>query len=335
MFAVPDETTHRTKIADWMELEALAAPDGRIGFSTLVSATAMTENEQKEDIADEDIEEDRLVLSAQGEIARRRNNMGEHYPFRIDDNGRALQFVSPVSQVGSVYLFCLFLSHAFDRTIVSKALAPKITNKTRDLFQACATVAAGGYVQGPSISFGFPRPNGMDFLRALKRVYKLFGDGKPHKRPRAAAARMIKDNGIDIIAWKRSIDNLPCTMYLIAQVASGADWKDKSVLPDREHFHKFWFEHIPGSQPHDAMFMPFGLEPEDPNDGTSYEDLLRDYMQSTAYRYGTLFYRDRIASYLGQGLLVVAGGELNIERVKDIGKIVKWVNTYAERLRAA
>ncbi|MGO4884914.1 MAG: hypothetical protein ACLP59_29450 [Bryobacteraceae bacterium] len=237
-------------------------------------------------MADEDIREDDLVLSVQAEIARRRNNMGDDYPFRIDDNGRAMQFNASLSNAGSVYLFCLFLSHAYDRTIVPKALAPKVTNKTRDLFQACATVAAGGYVQGPSTSFGFPRPNGASFLKALHRVYKAFGDGTPRKKPRAAAARKIKDNGIDIIAWRRSIDNLPCTLYMIAQVASGADWVDKSVVADRQHFHNYWFTAVPGSQPTDAMFMPFGLEPEDPADGTPYEEVLKDYMQSVGYKFG-------------------------------------------------
>ncbi len=286
MLAVPDDTVHRTKIADWLELKAISSPDGRVGFGTLIAATALAEEEQPEDMADEDIREDDLVLSVQAEIARRRNNMGDDYPFRIDDNGRAMQFNASLSNAGSVYLFCLFLSHAYDRTIVPKALAPKVTNKTRDLFQACATVAAGGYVQGPSTSFGFPRPNGASFLKALHRVYKAFGDGTPRKKPRAAAARKIKDNGIDIIAWRRSIDNLPCTLYMIAQVASGADWVDKSVVADRQHFHNYWFTAVPGSQPTDAMFMPFGLEPEDPADGTPYEEVLKDYMQSVGYKFG-------------------------------------------------
>jgi hypothetical protein len=333
VFAVPDETTHRTKIADWMELEALVAPDGRIPFGTLVSATALTENEQKDDIAEEDMDEDRLVLRAQGEIARRRDTMGDDYPFRIDENGRGLNFVSPVSKAGSVYLFCLFLSHATDRDIISQAQSPKITNATRDLFQACATVAAGGYVGGPAMSFGFPRPDGATFLKTLKRVYKLFGDGKPHKKPRVAAARAIKDNGIDIIAWRRSIDGLPCTFYLIAQVASGGNWHEKSVIPDRLHFHQYWFEHPPGSQPQDAMFVPFGLAPEEPEEGTSYEDLLVDHMQSVAHKFGTLIYRDRLAGYAAIGLKLFDDGEENIERVDDIKKIVKWVSKYMGKLR--
>ncbi|HEX4808548.1 MAG TPA: hypothetical protein VH325_06445 [Bryobacteraceae bacterium] len=334
MLAVPDDTVHRTKVADWLELKALSSPDGRLGFATLVSATALSEEEQPEDSADEDIKDDALVLSAQAEIARRLKNIGEEYPFRIDDNGRAMRFITPVTKVGSVYLFCLFLSHAYDFTIMPKALAPKVTNKTRDLFQACATVAAGGYVQGPAMSFGFPRPDGETFLKALHRVYTLFGDGKPRKKPRAAAAKKIKDNGIDIIAWRRSIDTLPCTLYMIGQVASGSDWEGKSVVPDREHFHKYWFEDLPGSQPQDAMFMPFGLEPEDPEDGTAYDDVLKDYMQSVAYRYGTLFYRDRIAKHLADGLQLVADGEKEIERVSDLGEVVTWVKIYTEKLQA-
>ena len=334
MLAVPDETVHRTKIADWLELKALSSPNGRVAFGTLVAATAVGADEQQEDIGDQDQAEDQFVLGVQVEIERRLKNIGNDYPFRVDDKGRALQHITPVTNVGSVYLFCLFLSHAFDHTIVPRSLAPKITNKVRDLFQACATVAAGGFVEGPAMSFGFPRPDGATFLKALHNVYKLFGDGKPHKRPRAAAPKNVKDSGIDVIAWRRTTDKLPGTLYLVGQVASGGDWVDKSVVPDRKHFHEYWFEHAPGSQPHDAMFIPFGLEPEDPEDGTAYEDVLRDFVQSVAYKYGTLFYRDRVAEFLAIGLRLVANGEEHIQRVPDIGKVVTWVDKYTERLRA-
>ncbi len=82
------------------------------------------------------------------------------------------------------------------------------------------------------------------------------------------------------------------------------------------------------------MFIPFGLKPEDPEDGTAYEDVLKDYMQSHGYRYGTLFYRDRIAKHLAQGLQLIANGEPDIERLPDLVKIVAWVGRYTKRLRA-
>jgi hypothetical protein len=335
VFAVPDETMHRTKVADWLELKALASQDGRVGFGTLISATALTENEQKEDVSDEDLAEDRLVLNAQEEIARRRKTVGADYPFKIDDLGHAFEFIAPVTEIGSVYLFCLFLSHAFDRTIVPKKLAPTVTNRTRDLFQACATIAAGGYVQGPSMSFGFPRPNGMEFLVALKKVFKLFGDGRPCSKPRKSAPPNVKDNGIDIIAWRRSVDNLPDTHYVIGQVASGNDWVGKSVKADREHFHKYWFVEEPGSQAEDAMFMPFGLEPDNDGKDIDYDDLRRDYMQNIGYRYGNLFYRDRIARYAAHGLQLIANGETDIERSGELKEVKRWVTNYTKRIRSA
>ncbi len=154
MLAIPDASVHRTKLADWLELNAVASPDNRIGFGTLISATALGENEQETDIGDEDAATERLVLCVQTEINRRLENIGNDYPFRIDDKGRALHFNNPVTEAGSVYLFCLFLSHAFDNTIVAEDMAPVVNNRIRDLFQACATIAAGGYIQGPSMSFG-------------------------------------------------------------------------------------------------------------------------------------------------------------------------------------
>ena len=334
MLAVPDNVSHRAKLADWLELQAIASPDGRVGFGTLISAAALIENEQAENIADEDAEVDILVLSAQEEIERRLESVGEDYPFRIDDNGQAMRFVTPLTQAGAVYLFCLFLTHAYDRSIVPKKYAPRVTNRVRDLFQACSAVAAGGFVQGPSMSFGWPRPDKSSFLVALKQVYKKFGDGTPVNRPRPAASADVKDNGIDVIAWRRSADKLPGAYYLIGQVASGNNWKDKSVVTDRIHFHEYWFTVQPASPVTDAMFMPFTLEPELPSDSTPYAQVLVDHVQSISYKFGHLFYRDRVARHVSDGLRLIAAGEPDIQRHGDLSKVTQWVNKYSKRLRA-
>jgi hypothetical protein len=335
VLAIPDETDHRVKFADWMELKAISAPDGRVGFGTLISAAVLTENEQNDDIADQDAEEDSLVESVQEEIKRRHESVGDGYPFRIDEKGQSLSFITPVTDTGIIYLFCLYLTHVVDHTIIKKADAPKITNKTRDLFQACSTVAAGGYVRGPAISFGWPRPDASGFLSALKAVYKEFGDGKPHQRPRAGASSQVKDNGVDVIAWRRQHDRLPGTHYLIGQVASGDNWKGKSVKAIREHFHKFWFSEPPGSQPTDAIFIPFSLEPEIPNDSTPYHDVLKGYVTSLSYEFGDVFYRDRIARNFGEGLAIKRAGETHLQRCDDLPKIARWVKSYSKRLQTA
>jgi hypothetical protein len=83
------------------------------------------------------------------------------------------------------------------------------------------------------------------------------------------------------------------------------------------------------------MFMPFELEPDDPDDGTPYDEVLTDYMQSKAHQFGSLFYRDRIAKHVAEGLELIAEGESGIERRSDLAKVVRWVKSYTKRLRAA
>lgn len=333
MLAVPDESDHRAKFADWMELKAISSPDARAGFGTLISAAELTENEQDNNIARQDAKEDRLIQAAQEEIERRLASVGDGYPFRIDPKGSALCFVTPLTNVGFIYLFCLYLTQVADHTIIDKKNAPKINNEIRDLFQACSTVAAGGYVGGPAISFGWPRPSGTDFLKALKEVYKEFGDGKPHNTPQLGASRAVKDNGIDVIAWRRQPDKLPGTQYLIGQVASGSNWTGKSVTASRKHFHLFWFEQVPGSQPSDALFIPFNLEPDLADDSTPYEEVLKGYVRGLSYEFGDVFYRDRIARNFAKGMLIAEAGETHLERHKELPKIVEWVENYSKRLQ--
>jgi hypothetical protein len=334
MLAIPDTTVHVTKLADWLELNALSSQDGRVGFGTLLSAADMSKEGQPEDIADDDTSDETLVLSAQREIKHRFQVIGNDYPFRIAENGQSMHVVANISDTGVAYLLCLFLSHANDRTIVPKKLAPRITASVRNLFQSCATVAAGGFVQGTAISFGWPRPNGTEFLKALKKVYKLFGDGTPVVRPRSAASQHVKDDGIDVIAWRPSADDLPGTQYLLGQVASGEDWVEKSVVADSQHFHKYWFKVQPSTQHQDAMFMPFCLEPPQAPKSTS-DDVLKDHVQSLTYRYGNVFYRYRIAKFVAEGLRLYRENNNNIEGALEFPKISKWVKNYRKRLLAA
>src|ERR1039457_1813867 len=131
MLAIPDRTVHVTKLADWLEFVTIQSPSGKMSFSTLVSAADLSAEEQSEDISDDEIWEDELVLSVQNEINARRNCIGADYPFMIDPRGHVLQLADPITPIGSVYLFCLFLSHVTDRTIVPKALIPNVDNDGR------------------------------------------------------------------------------------------------------------------------------------------------------------------------------------------------------------
>ena len=101
MFAVPDETVHRTKVADWLELKAIASAGGRIGFGTLVSGTALTENEQEENIADEDIAEEDLACSVcKTKLREEATTWWERLSVQDRRQGSRLAVRHPVSKVG-------------------------------------------------------------------------------------------------------------------------------------------------------------------------------------------------------------------------------------------
>lgn len=333
MFSLPDEDSHPTKFADWLEFCALCSPNGRVGISELVSGTDIEENQESEDWADDDVCQDSIVMKTQSEIADRREYIGEDYPFRMDERGRQFSFTGTVTPIGAVYLFSLFLSHAQDRTIIPEDLAPKLDNYARNLFQACSTVAAGGYIRGVAVSFGWPRPDRTAFLDALKTTYEAFGDGLPVEKPRPAAPKWTKDGGIDIIAWEESIDGLAGTQYLIAQVASGENWKDKSVRLDADILHEWWFTQRPASRHQCGMFMPFCIEPEEGDDeDVTPQEMLVDYMKLLTVEFGTVFYRYRLPHYAAKGLLLSDGGHVGIEGVGKLKEIVAWVTKYRSEL---
>lgn len=335
MLAIPDRTSHRTKLADWLELNALASPDGRIGFGTLISASDISTEEQPEDISEDDSWQDDLVISAQEEINNRLKCIGDDYPFRVDPKGLYMETVANITDAGAIYLFCLFLSHATDRTIIPQALAPSVDNVVRDLFQVCATFAAAGYVQGTAMSFGWPRPNGEAFLAALKRIYTAFGDGKPVDVAPPAAPVEVKDDGIDVIAWRPSPDGLPGTHYLLGQVASGHNWTEKSVISDSEMFHAYWFTRQPATRHQDAMFMPFCIEAKSHDENTSAQEVLVDHMQRLTKKYGIIIYRYRLAKHAAEGLRIHHRGDHEVQRANDLHKITEWVRGYSDTLRAA
>ena len=335
MLSIPDRTAHVTKLADWLELSCLRAPDGRVGFGTLISASDLSTEEQSEDISEEDEWQEDLVVSVQAEIDDRRKKVGDDYPFFVDARGESMQLVGELSISGAVYLFCLFLSHAYDRTIIPEAIAPNIDNHARDLFQVCATVAAAGYVEGIAMSFGWPRPDRAGFLAALHRIYGMFGDGTPVAVPPPAAPDDVKDDGIDIIAWRPAPDGLPGTQYLLGQVASGKDWSDKSVVSDVARFHQYWFHRQPASPHQPAMFIPFCLEPMSNDDTVPLLAVAVDYMQRLTSKFGVVIYRNRMPHFTTRGIRFHQATGGPVERIDELPLVAHWVQNYSQILRMA
>lgn len=323
-------------LCDWAEIKALSSPAGVYRLSALKRYwDTSREGEQsdpegllgKEDDTDVDgvsgPDDERFIDSITEEVGERMTALGRAYPFVLDQRNR-LSIVEPEDEGGFLYLFCLLLTYCNGREIFSGRWLPMVDHVVRDLFQACSTVAAAGEVRGVAISFGWPRPNdNPPFLKKLKQVYRLFGEGTVVSKPRKGVSPSPKDEEIDIIAWRPRRDRAPGTEYMLGQVASGDNWMSKPLAgKPLENFHRNWFTLSPASAStaRGYIFIPHAVPPVDAI-GTR-----RERMDAITVRYGTIIDRLRLPHLAQEGMeFSRQNPTVLIERTEDLGKIREWV----------
>jgi hypothetical protein len=330
---------------DWLEIKAASQPNGRYSLARLKRTWDVNRETEDSDPEGQQVREfdtdaqgvsgedaDAYLDSISDELGDRVTALGDAYPFEISPSGRTISLKSDRGFGGEVYLFCLLLSHSQPGEILDGSWLPKITHKTRDLFQACATLAAAYEVEGCAISFGWPRPNNNPpFLTKLRDVYELFGEGEVVAHARPGASPSPKDAEIDVIAWRPRADRAAGTRYLLGQVASGANWQAKSVKgPPIDGFHDLWFSRRPASDPSAYIFIPHAIVPN--VTGTRV-----DVMAIVTTTFGTVLDRLRLPKSAGMGLDLARrpGCAFTIERVADAPKIGHWVRRQIDSLRKA
>jgi hypothetical protein len=307
--------------ADYLEFCAFISSTGTIAVASLAGEQDLLFDTDGDPDRDALLEEARASVT--NEFARRKKVLEGAYPFKVLNDGDTLSLV-PNSEwhIGcSAYLLSLILSHATDSEILPKEAVPTaaLLRESRDLFQICATIAAAGYCDGPSYSMGWPRPDRSNFLTKLKAIWADFRDGAPRDEPLPVSSEEVKDEGIDVIAWRAEPDKKPCTLYILAQVASGNNWKSKSVLPDINRFHREWFTKLPVSTPHPAMMIPFLLD--------------SDCIEHEAPCLGHIFDRDRVPRYANRALSL--GGKFKVERLEDMNAVRDWIVQHQHNVQAS
>jgi hypothetical protein len=220
------------EICDWFELYALSSEYYSVSFSDLSRMWDKRKNSEDLDFQGlADFDEDEFLEAIYETVRERMGCLDDCYPFSFSDNDEELIFNKDELNEGSIiYVFCLFISNTDNKMIFDDDSFFIIDNKARDLFQACATWAAAAEVKGHSYSFGFPRPDHSSFLPKLSAIYQKFSDGKVRNIPLPGVSVNPKDEQMDVIAWKPRRDGAAGTHYILGQVATGQNWKDKSVL---------------------------------------------------------------------------------------------------------
>lgn len=314
MSITPPEQNHtRSANADWMELHALRSRDRRSTIGDIAGIFDLTDDatieyafngETTDDLHDESIletERNRPIDHMFDELQYRARVLGDAYPFTVETSPPALAQVSGITSTPGrvVYLFCLLASAIRENRLQPLELTERAQARIANVFQVCASLAAGGYIVGDAVSFGFPRATGTDFLSALRDTYQRFGAGEVRQSVPAGWPTSAKDDGIDVIAWRNHPDRMPGKLYLLGQSASGRNWREKSVTDRIPQFHG-WFNTPPATHCVPSMFIPFTLHRDISDDPTTaFDRMLANKHHRDEQRYGIVFDRFRIAHFAG------------------------------------
>ncbi|MCY4674939.1 MAG: hypothetical protein OXD43_14465 [Bacteroidetes bacterium] len=148
---------------------------------------------------------------------------GDGYPFRITGQGLEVR-----ERTCPAYLFQLLVSLGNDDRHPDGTTVPK-------LFEELSAAAAGRYLGDSEtcVVFGFPRndlPQG--FRDAVDHLVGLLREGRACAND--PELNKLKDDGLDVVAWREFPDRKASKLILFGQCATGRLWREKTseLQPD-------------------------------------------------------------------------------------------------------
>ncbi len=300
-------------LADWVELKTLTSNFASYNLNELVSLTEEHEDAESEDFSEQDAHGEDVRQQAIDEIDFREKVLKDAYPFELSESEFEIKLKGDLNIGQWVYLYCLCISHAEGDTVNEMEFS--LSNNDRDLMQIAATFAAAGHF-GEAVSFGFPRPSQTQggFLPALRQTFSRMGEGVALNQIKPGFSPNVKDGEVDVIAWQPMNDGMPGKKFLLGQVATGLNWKGKSIRGAIRFFVDEYFSDSPKSDPVAAMFIPFCIPPE-------FRGSQRDVMLRLTKQFGIVYYRLRIPYYVHQAF----GEERDFDRKNESGKFQNFV----------
>ena len=310
--------------ADYVELTAFFAADGTARTSDLANAASLGAAEDHVDVQAEMFDgEEEIVSSAASRIQTRRDALGTAYPFVLDDRGEVLTCELNEESFGqTAYVLSLVLSNLRTVTPVlgGSDLHPDDVEvrRLREYFQYFATAALAAEVQGNAWSFGSPRPDGLGFLTKLEQIWAQLRDGFVGRQ--IGAPLRPQDDQVDVFVARMHPDRLPGFLLAVAQVATGANWRQKSLKGHLSAFKSRWF----GTQPV-TDFIPYMVVPFATADNQFVDDVRV---------MGNVLHRLRVPRRVDEAARLVEDG-VTIEGYDRLAEIARWVSDYRTRTGAA
>jgi len=306
MISSPDLAASRSRLADWLELRALFSNHGS-GEADIASIARLTSDDHRDreidesgGIAEEEILESGLeeaISRVSEEVGERSQSLTADYPFNVTTEPfrLSLKDVTQFNAAQSTYLFLLLMSAARDRTLPKSEKLAGLIRDGRTLFHACASVGVAGLLRnGHTFWFGWPRPDGANFLTALEQLCNEIGCGKAKDHIPAGLPDQAKDDNVDVVGWPQARKQRCGSLIVLCQATTGDNWDTKSIIPHIQAF-KAWFELHPYALATASIALPFPAHhevPEHPEEG--FQAALYNALNRIESKNGVLIDRLRI-----------------------------------------
>jgi hypothetical protein len=319
---VPERDAPAQFLMDWLELACLINIPSSITFAELINALDLDTDRDPSDPAEVDEFREQRFADVERELRARTHALNGAYPFILSADSLKLLLVDTLDAAHHSYIFSLILSHAVGSELVPKRYAPSEDELriARELFQICSTVAAAGHTGGPSFSIGWPRTGADSFHAKLKYCWEHFRDGGVVEQPSPSTPLQLKDDGLDVLSFWLERDGGPSQGYLVGQVASGNNWKDKSAKPVVEILEKEWLSPPPAAEARPVTFIPFYI----PESET----------RRTSIRHGYVMGRLRLARSVRIAIGLGGQGLKPIERIDEMPSIANWLAQRTATMRS-
>lgn len=316
---------YRSDIADWVELSVWTSTFKSLSSADVARARSITEDphfgegsyggqlDQDVDLEIADLESESRMFDILTELSYRSDTLGDLYPFVIlrDSGGWTLEKRRDAASLSVLagrwtYVACLFATALrTERLLLEDEQRAELTKVTPELVQMLSVVAAAALVNGESFWMGWPREDRKQGMRAaLEEFVHGLGHGVLSSEDPEWATGYEKDGTVDVIAWRRFADGTWASPILYGQVASGLNWRDKSVRTFLDSHFFEWFRHAPGAPVGTALaalFMPFPLHRDSaPHGSNDFDTVARGKARQDAKTYGIVVDRFRLAELVAE-----------------------------------
>lgn len=351
----PAKARNRSHWCDWLEISALLSADGIAKSGQLKKVLELQSDDDDhgvdtdpvtgEPIEKEIIEEksDSLLERVHEELVYRQSLCDEAYPFEIEyDSGGAslsggFRLRSRLGEISHENQYVFYVLALLETGLRDQIIAVEDVNTSNHrlglLFQIASCLAVGGYLSGPTVWFGFPRPDKTAFLPALKGAMERFGAHEVVSQVPAGFPTALKDGGIDIIAWVEFGDGRGARTVIFGQVASGYDWEHKTLLGFMGKFVN-WF--IPPAPAHvkPALLIPFPIHHQmEESEKFSWEVQARGNLLYHSSDFGVIFDRFRVARFAAKAMALPPEKRDAIDGGAQITNITDWVTEILAELK--